>query len=178
MPRVALALLVLAAALGTGLAACGDDEESDTVTETVESTSSDTSDTTTDADTTETEPLPPESAGTEGPDFFSSPTKNIACHLDPKFVRCDIAEKTWKPTPLNEPCKLDYGNGIQLGPGNAGAEFTCAGDTTLGAPEILGYGQRAQRGVNFCDSSEAGITCSNLETGAGFFISRTSYRIF
>ena len=117
-----------------------------------------------------------EGPGTEGPEYFRTPSRNIGCVLMKQEVRCDIAEREWKPTPANEPCRLDYGNGISL---NAnGAQFTCAGDTTLGAPTVLEYGQRAQRGKFFCDSAQDGVTCSNLETGAGFFISRESYRIF
>ncbi len=175
--------LIFAAALclTVGFAACGDDDEGDdTVTETevATETSSETTDATetTGSETTATEALPPEAPGSEGPEYFRTPSRNIGCVLMKQEVRCDIAERDWKPTPANEPCRLDYGNGISL---NAnGAQFTCAGDTTLGAPTVLEYGSRAQRGKFFCDSTQEGVTCSNLETGAGFFISRQSYRIF
>lgn len=162
--------------LSIGFAACGDDGDETTVTETevVESTS----DATETEDVTEAppEPQPPAAPGTEGPEFFATPTGNIGCSVSPQGTRCDIAKRSWKPTPPPEPCELDYGNGISLG--TDGAQFTCAGDTALGAPDVLGYGERSQRGVFFCDSAEAGVTCSNLETGAGFFISRESYRTF
>ena len=129
-------------------------------------------------DVTETggDSLPPPGPATEGPDFFSTPSGNIGCSVAKQGARCDIAKRAWRPTPPPEPCELDYGNGISLG--GDGAQFTCAGDTALGAPDVLEYGQRAQRGNFFCDSAQDGITCSDLRTGAGFFISRESYRIF
>jgi len=170
MPRPAL-IFAAVLCLTAGLAACGDDENDETTvteTEVLEGT--------TESQETSTEALPPTGPGSEGPDFFSTPSGNIGCSVGKQGARCDIGEREWKPTPPGEPCELDYGNGISLG--SAGAQFTCAGDTSLGAPDVLDYGQRAQRGEFFCDSSQAGITCSNLETGAGFFISRESYRIF
>lgn len=177
--RTALAVCA-ACCLALALAACGDDEDTTTTvteTEVAESTASEIGLTeATESQETSTDPLPPTAAGGEGPDFFSTPSGNIGCSVAKQGARCDIAKRAWKPTPPAEPCELDYGNGISLG--SAGAQFTCAGDTSLGAPDVLDYGRRAQRGKFFCDSSQAGVTCSNLETGAGFFISRESYRIF
>lgn len=150
------------------LAGCGDDDDgSTTVTETVETAEVETT------AGTETVPAGPRK---EGPSFFSTPSKNIACHVGVDAARCDINERSWKPTPAPEPCELDYGQGIVLQ--SSGAEFVCAGDTTLGAPATLDYGQVSQRGLIRCESEEDGVTCSNTENGAGFFISRESFRIF
>ena len=91
-------------------------------------------------------------------------------------VRCDIRNKDWKPTPPPEPCELDYGHGIFLD--GTHAEFICAGDTTLGAPKTLPYGSSAQRGPFLCESEPDGVTCSHTGNGAGFFLSRQSFRIF
>ena len=172
----ALAICV-ACCLAVALGACGDDEDTTTATET-EAAESSTAQTasTEEPDVVGEDPQPPTAAGTEGPEFFRSPSRNIGCALTKQNARCDIAERDWKPTPANEPCQVDYGNGISLN--SNGAQFTCAGDTTLGAPIVLEYGQHAQRGNFFCDSAKDGITCSDLRTGAGFFISRESYRIF
>lgn len=179
MPRPVL-IFAAVLCLSVGLSACGDDGEETTVTET-ETASSSTDDTTATASDTGTPgtgyaPLPPESPGTEGPPQFSSPSANIGCVIDETGVRCDISKRSWKPTPPPEPCELDYGQGISLD--DNGAQFVCAGDTTLGGAFILEYEQRAQRGNFFCDSAQNGISCSDLRTGAGFFISRESYRIF
>ena len=43
---------------------------------------------------------------------------------------------------------------------------------------MLGYGQTLQAGDFYCSSEATGVTCYNTITGAGFFISRDSYRIF
>ena len=169
MPRAALTFAAVLC-VSVGLAACGDDDEDTTTTTTTETAAIETAAT----ETEETQP--PAAAGSEGPEFFRSPSRNIGCALTKQSARCDIAERDWKPPPANEPCQVDYGNGISLSAN--GAQFTCAGDTTLGAPVVLEYGQRAQRGNFFCDSAKDGITCSDLRTGAGFFISRESYRIF
>ena len=180
MLRPPIRLLALAAAvlLALGIAACGDDDDATTVTETeVVSTGAETDSTdSTETQQTSTDAVPPPGPGTEGPEFFSTPSGNIGCSVTAQGARCDIGEREWQPTPSSEPCELDYGNGISLG--HAGASFTCAGDTALGAPDVLAYGQRAQRGNFFCDSTEQGVTCSDLRNGAGFFISRQSYRIF
>jgi hypothetical protein len=159
---------------------CGDDDsDSDTVTveQTVTSEEGTTVEETTGPEST-VEVLEP-GEGKEGPGFFSTPSKNIGCHLSAQAVRCDIQQKDWEPTPEPKSCKrsgLDYGHGIVLEPDHA--EFVCAGDTTLGAPGTLGYGEAAQRGALRCESEEDGMTCSNVENGHGFFLSRQSFRIF
>jgi hypothetical protein len=155
LPRaIAVALLLGAAAL---LAGCGDDDETTvTVQETIEETSED--------------------PATEGPNHFQSPSGNIGCYLDAKHARCDIRKRDWKPTPSPQPCELDYGQGIVLDATHA--EFVCAGDTALGGPKTLGYGETAQRGPFVCDSEEDGITCSHTGNGHGFFLSREKFRLF
>jgi hypothetical protein len=163
-----LLLVLLVAALGAG---CGGDDEDD----------GDSTVTVTEGAPAET--APPQAAedaapvpAKRGPAFFSTPSKNISCQVSPEFARCDIAEKAWKPTAPTEPCELDYGHGIQLI--SDGAEFVCAGDTALGARTILPYGEEAQRGLIRCTSAAGGVTCSNLESGHGFLISRQRYEIY
>lgn len=169
LPQLALALL--AAAL---LAGCGDDDGEETVTVT-ESTPAGTETATTDTGeaTTTTTPTP---QGDHGPRAFESPSGNIGCYLDPQGVRCDIAERTWKPPPPDQPCELDYGQGIGLDSG--GAAFVCAGDTALGAGPRLAYGDSAQRGSFLCESAESGMTCTDTASGRGFTLSREGYEIF
>jgi hypothetical protein len=159
---------VLALAVALFAAGCGDDDDDgggDAETVTVEQTVTG-------------EKLEP-GEGKEGPTFFSTPSENIACHVSAKAARCDIRERSWKPPPEPASCKeieLDYGHGIVLTAD--GAEFVCAGDTTLGAPATLGYGEASQRGAFRCESEEDGVTCSDVEDGHGFFLSRQSFRIF
>jgi hypothetical protein len=108
---------------------------------------------------------------------FSSPSKNIGCYIDKTSVRCDIRDRTWKPSARPANCDLDFGQGIGLGAGRK-ARFVCAGDTALGPPKRLAYGAAIQAGVLRCDSARAGMTCRDTKTGRGFFLSRQSYRIF
>jgi len=107
---------------------------------------------------------------------FSMPSKNIGCYLDKGAARCDIVAKTWKPPAKPADCQLDWGNGMSVGP--ADASIVCAGDTVLGAKEILEYGQAVRAGDLVCESASAGVRCFNEPTGHGFTLSRQSYTLF
>ena len=69
-----------------------------------------------------------------GTKAFQTPSRNIACVLasatasTPAYVRCDIAQRTWKVPKKPKDCPLDYGNGVILEDGKHG-QLTCAGDT-------------------------------------------------
>jgi hypothetical protein len=108
---------------------------------------------------------------------FISPTGNVACMIDPTWVRCDILDNDWSPPPRPAGCEFDYGQGISLSPGSP-AEFVCAGDTAFGPDEVLPYGESITAGVLACDSADSGFTCRDVETGHGFSISRQAYQLF
>lgn len=174
-PRLLLVALV-AMSLALIAPGCGDDDD-DGETVTVEQTVTSDAGTTTDAVGTPTDTTTP--AGDTGPGQFSTPSSNIGCFIDASGARCDIVERTWKPTPEPASCKQaggDYGQGITVDATHS--EFVCAGDTVLGASEILAYGDSAVRGDFVCESAEDGVTCSHTGNGHGFFISRQSFRIF
>ena len=149
-------------------------------------TSAETTGTETQADTSEeasteakTSSVKEISPGKRGPKYFETPSGNIGCYVDVTAARCDIRERSWEPPEIPKACVkagVDFGQGIAVG--KNGASFVCAGDTAFGGKATLGYGQVAQRDVFRCKSAESGMTCSNIETGAGFFISREKYRIF
>jgi hypothetical protein len=86
---------------------------------------------------------------------FISPSGNVACMIDPSWVRCDIIDNDWSPPPRPADCEFDYGQGISLAPG-ATAEFVCAGDTAFGPDEVLPYGSSIAAGVLECESAESG----------------------
>jgi hypothetical protein len=67
---------------------------------------------------------------------FSSPSGNVGCFIEVDYVRCDIGEADWSPPPRPADCEFDYGQGIALERGGR-AEFVGAGDTSLGAEDIL-----------------------------------------
>jgi hypothetical protein len=183
MTAARLASAVCATALV--LAGCGGgaktvtETKTETAARTVETTQTATTPTSTSVTTTTTtQPVVP-TPGKRGPHYFETPSHNIGCFLSQHGPRCDIRERTWSPPPEPESCKkfgVDYGQGIALS--SRRADFICAGDTALGGTAILGYGQSAQRGAIDCDSEQKGVTCHDIDTGHGFFISRQSYRIF
>jgi hypothetical protein len=107
---------------------------------------------------------------------FSMPSKNIGCYLDEGSARCDIVAKTWEPPAKPADCRLDWGSGVSVA--SAEAAIVCAGDTVLGAAEILEYGQGVRAGDMVCESASAGVRCYNETTGHGFTLSRQNYAIF
>ena len=174
--------LFLACVLGVAvLAGCGDDEDSETVTETV-TTEQTVSTDSVETEETETEDTTPtvdadDVPVTSGPRYFQTPSGNIGCYVSARAARCDIRERNWDPPQADEPCELDYGQGIALS-ASGKADFVCAGDTALGGPATLDYGAVSRRGSLRCRSGMKGITCSDAASGHGFYLSRESYRIF
>ena len=108
---------------------------------------------------------------------FQTPSKNIGCYLSADSARCDIVRKNWSPPPKPTDCDLDWGNGISLYKSEE-ATFTCAGDTVLGATEVLPYGRSLQSGKFVCDSSSTQIRCENTDSGHGFTLSVQQYNLF
>ena len=108
---------------------------------------------------------------------FQTPSKNIACHLDAESARCDIGQKQWAPPPKPDDCQLAWGNGVAVERGGE-ATFTCAGDTLLGAGNLLPYGQSLRAGDFLCDSTATALRCSNVGSGHGFTLSVQEYQLF
>ena len=118
--------------------------------------------------------------------FFASPSGNISCLIAPApvqtgapSVRCDIRERDWSPPPRPPDCPgfTDYGQGIALNASQT-PRFVCAGDTTFGNGDTLGYGDSISAGSLQCFSAESGMTCRDLQTGRGFTIARQAYDLF
>ena len=108
---------------------------------------------------------------------FRTPSQNIGCYLTAEAARCDIVKKSWDPPPKPADCELDWGNGISVYQEQEAA-FTCAGDTVLGAGDVLDYGRSLQAGEFVCDSSSAAMRCSNVSSGHGFTLSVQQYQLF
>ncbi|AHC25329.1 MULTISPECIES: DUF6636 domain-containing protein [Mycobacteriaceae] len=108
---------------------------------------------------------------------FRSPSGNVGCVLDVDYVRCDISERDWAPPARPADCEFDYGQGLQMAVGEP-ATFVCAGDTTLGGADVLGYGQTITRGALSCTSTESAMSCREGDGGHGFSISRQVYQVF
>lgn len=105
---------------------------------------------------------------------FTLPSGNIGCLMTAEAVRCDITSKSWKAPAKPPTCDLDWGNGLSVtteGP----AAVVCAGDTVMGAPALLPYGESAKLATFLCQSASTGVTCENTATTHGFTLSRQSY---
>lgn len=111
-----------------------------------------------------------------GPEHFVTPSRNIGCYVTDESARCDIAERDWSPPTKPQSCEFGWGQGLVVT--GSGADFVCAGDTTLQGPATLDYGQAAQRGTFRCESSQQGVTCTNTVSGKGFKIARAAYDTF
>ncbi|MFG1602429.1 DUF6636 domain-containing protein [Actinoplanes sp. NPDC049265] len=107
---------------------------------------------------------------------FTLPSKNIGCLVTAESARCDITEKTWEPPAKPADCEQAWGNAVTVTA--EGATVTCAGDTVLGATEILGYGKAVQVGEFVCTSATAGIRCTHVPSGHGFTLARATYKTF
>ncbi|MEV4638535.1 DUF6636 domain-containing protein [Actinoplanes sp. NPDC049548] len=108
---------------------------------------------------------------------FVSPSRNIGCYLSVDGARCDLAKKNWSAGPAPADCELDWGFGVAVGK-TGQANFTCAGDTVLGANDILEYGQALRAGDFRCDSGSAGMRCENEASGHGFTVAKERYDFF
>ena len=119
----------------------------------------------------------PLAAGAASPQAFSTPSTNISCVYFAPTLRCDIRNglSPKAPRPAGCPSYTDWGQGLTLGPKSAG--IVCAGDTALGATNVLAYGTTWHRGSITCTSRTTGLTCRNAR-GHGFFLSRESWRRF
>jgi hypothetical protein len=109
---------------------------------------------------------------------FSSPSGNIGCEIDNRFVRCDLASHSWNAPPKPASCDVDWVSGLGVGKHGKGY-FVCAGDTAVDShAPVLKYGHWLRDGPLKCTSRATGMTCKNVRTGHGFFGSRERYRIF
>lgn len=122
-------------------------------------------------------PSPSASARVVTEAAFASPSGNIGCYLSDDGARCDIAKKSWSPGPAPADCELDWGFGVAVGK-TGKADFTCAGDTVLGAKDRLEYGQSLKAGDFQCDSASTGVRCQNEKSGHGFTVAKEQYDFF
>jgi hypothetical protein len=124
----------------------------------------------------------PAEAGSYESVMFSTPSKNIICNAYRYFgdtigIRCDISSGL-KPRPARpEGCNLDYGGTVQMRV-NGLSRIGCVGDTNSGSKtSTLAYGKRVRFHGITCESSFAGLRCTNA-SGHGFFLSRAHSYLF
>lgn len=177
--KAALHALLAAGVLAFG--GCGPSGEAVTVTEST--TVTEPAETAIDATTTEaTADTAPAEGGPYGDrqngiTFFVSPSGNIGCAMSKESVRCDVKSHTYEdPGPSADCPDLEYGDSITLD-GDSAATWTCHGDTVFGTDSELPYGASITVGAFRCDSAEAGVTCSNDDSGHSFTLARESYEL-
>jgi hypothetical protein len=111
-----------------------------------------------------------------------TPSDNIQCQFSDEgdgSADCEITEKTvasrLPPRPAD--CDLDYGQRFFIA-GEGKASVVCAGDTVR-TPDakVMGYGELIITKKVWCESSEAGLTCSN-NAGHGFFLSKAKQELY
>lgn len=105
---------------------------------------------------------------------FTNENGNIGCYIDTDGVRCDVGKHDWTPPAKPADCSLDYGQGIQLAPGER-PQFVCAGDSTLNSGSPLPLGQAIRAGSLTCVNKLESFTCSDSKGGHGFTISAGAY---
>jgi hypothetical protein len=118
----------------------------------------------------------PQAAASAAFTQFSTPSKNIGCVSDGRYLRCDVRTTTVKAPPQPRSCDLDWGDAFEM-TGSSGARRICHGDTALGGRRILGYGRSLRIGPFLCTSQMSGLTCRN-RAGHGWFLSRNPIRLF
>lgn len=162
-------LLVIAAiALGVSISSDGSGEPS-------EPTSSSSSSSTTPgaASSDEATPTPTPSA-TLGADAkqVASPSGNITCTLSPEGAECAIASLAAEPAAADG-CQGVSGYVVRLS--TSGVSTPCVTDKpgkASAAVPVLEYGDAVSVNNFECVSTEAGMKCSNTNTGQGFTLAR------
>ena len=101
---------------------------------------------------------------------FRTPSGAIGCAYDAASLRCDVAGGIKPLPPRPKSCRLDWGQGFEMGL-KGDASVVCAGDTALGGPEVVPYATTWHRAGLLCISSEKGLRCNNTD-GHGFFVSK------
>ena len=74
---------------------------------------------------------------------FSTPSTNISCVYFAPTLRCDIRNglSPKAPRPAGCPSYTDWGQGLDARARRAPGQSICAGDTALGATNVLAYGK-------------------------------------
>ncbi len=127
---------------------------------------------------------------------FNTPSKNIRCVWQsaytrdakryPSNLRCDILSGLKLLPARPKYCvEGDIGQTLELGAtplagqvkGYGRAQIGCVSDAIEPGGPLLGYGKTFSRGGISCLSTFAGLRCHNA-AGHGFFLARSSYRLF
>ena len=110
------------------------------------------------------------------PTSFSVPGGNVACDLEPAYVRCDARRHTWTAPKKPSDCHNRWGTAVEVTAAGTPAQFICwFGSSPLGARRVLRVGQALTVGFMTCRTLADGVDCSGQ--GHGFRLGRASYRL-
>jgi hypothetical protein len=113
-------------------------------------------------------------ASAASPNSFRLPSGNIGCIYSDGSLRCDVRSGL-RPEPKRA-CELDWTGIVFTTAGKPKPE--CAGDTAIDSrARVLAYGGKWTRGGYTCFSQRVGLRCTR-RNGHGFFLSRTSWRVY
>ncbi|MGV0715828.1 hypothetical protein ABQE93_10520 [Mycolicibacterium sp. XJ662] len=112
---------------------------------------------------------------------FTTPSGNITCTWEQTGgdrLICGLKARSSEPTPRPASCE-DYlawnTNHVTLTAAGA-VDGVCTGGAQVpSAANELQYGLALIAGDYGCLSEEAGVTCVNIESGSGFFVSREQF---
>jgi hypothetical protein len=110
---------------------------------------------------------------------FATPTGKIMCMVQDEAL-CKSEEHQWRAPTRPKGCDaLAYGATLVSTASGGRSQFLCQGDNTFfGALPVLAYGHAWRYRSTQCVSRREGVTCTNLATSHGFFVSQASYRLF
>jgi hypothetical protein len=117
---------------------------------------------------------PPIELSTDGAATVASPTGNITCTITPTGVRCGIASLAAEPAPVAG-CDGTVGHVVELGSNGVSTPCVAAADTPAAATAdipVLQYGGTETVNNFACESTEAGMRCTDSATGKGFVLAR------
>jgi hypothetical protein len=100
---------------------------------------------------------------------FVTPSRNIHCGGDTRFLRCDVLQHTWKAPKKPASCEFDWGGSIGM-TRRGRVKFQCVSDSEFNR-HVLRYGHTWHNGRFTCTSRRTGLRCRNA-AGHGFRVSR------
>lgn len=110
---------------------------------------------------------------------FRTPTGNIACDLADGEVTCSMKVAPWKDLPPEGSCGTAGHRTVAVidgGPAKLRGQCAFETDDRHGGP-VLAYGTGVQIGQTQCVSQPDGLTCVDLGTDRGMFLSKSRYAL-
>ncbi len=104
--------------------------------------------------------------------WFSSPSGNIACRLGADSTQCTIFENNYQANGFRD-CDS---NVVNLVIDQSGAKMSCSGESVTASSDVLVYNAATASGNFSCTSSENGINCWDIYTGASFALARDGWQ--